>query len=128
MKKCARTVACEYRLTANHDKTFAEPKLLQVTYLDGRRPLRTDPMAELPKKSQTLSSSVASRLNKLGLSKMSSTQDISGSASLNGSYRKRVFNRFRNLIETHPNDPSSQSRPWQHKTIIELFNDRKQKQ
>ncbi|CAF1671657.1 unnamed protein product [Adineta ricciae] len=128
MKKCARTVASEYRLTTNHDKTFTEPKLLQVTYLDGRLPLRTDPMSELTPKSQTLSSSVASRLNKLGLSKMSSTQDISGSASLNGSYRKRVFNRFRNLIETHPNDPSSQSRPWQHKTIIELFNDRKQKQ
>ncbi|UJR35817.1 hypothetical protein I4U23_028564 [Adineta vaga] len=128
MKKCARTVTSEYRLANNNDTMLAEPKLLQVKYLDGRHPLKYDHDNDFPRKSQTLSSSISSRLNKLGLSKMSSTQDLStGSTSLSNSYRKRVLNRFRNLIENNSNEPPP-SRPWQHKTIIELFNDRKQKQ
>jgi len=128
MKKYARTVSSEYRLTQNNTKTIpAEPKLLQVTYLDGRLPLKINYAGELPQKTQTLSDSISSRLNKLGLTKISSTQDLSTSTtSFNNSYRKRMCNHFRTFIENNSREPSP-SRPWQHKTIIELFNERKQK-
>ena len=128
MKKYARTVSSEYRLAhTNNENIPAEPKLLQVTYLDGRLPLKGNYAGELPQKTQTLSGSIASRLNKLGSSKVSSTQDLSVSTtSFNNSYRQRVCNRFRSIIENNSSEPSS-SRPWQHKTVIELFNERKQK-
>ena len=129
MKKYARTVTSEYRLPHNNNQsTFAEPTLLQVKYLDGRNTLKDDHARESFRKTQTLSGSIASRLNRLGLQKMSSTQDLS-STSLNVSYRKRMLNRFRTIIENNSTEPSQipQSTPWQHKTISELFNERKYK-
>ncbi len=128
MKKYARTVASEYRLTHhNNENLFTEPTLLQVKYLDGRRALKDDHARESFQKIQTLSGSISNRLNRLGLSKMSSTQDLSSpTTSFNNSYRKRILNRFRMLIENNSTE-ESQPRPWQHKTISELFNERKYK-
>ncbi|CAF1526812.1 unnamed protein product [Adineta steineri] len=127
MKKCARTVTSDHYATNNlNENTPAEPKLLQVKYLDGRLPLKNIQTGELPRKTQTFSASISSRLNKIGLSKLSLTQDFSSTTSLNSSYRNRVFNRFRSLVDNNSSE-SSQSKPWQHKTITELFQDRKHK-
>ena len=133
MKKYARTATTEYRLV--HDNAngniSAEPTLLEVKYLDGRLPLRDDHARESFRKSQTLSRSIVNRLNRLGISKMSSTQDLSSGTTFNTSYRKRVCDRFRNFIELNtsepPPPPIPQCRPWQHKTIKELLQERKHK-
>jgi hypothetical protein len=134
MKKYARTVTSEYRLNQNNlnGNTSAEPTLLQVKYLDGRRPLKDDYAQDSYRKSQTLTGSIATRLNRIGISKMSSTQDLSSGTSFNISYRKRMVNRFRSFIENNSSEstqppPVPKSRPWQHKTISELFHDKKYK-
>jgi hypothetical protein len=131
MKKCTRIVTSEYRLSHknNNEDMSAEPTLLQVKYLDGRLPLKDGYNRESLRKPQTLSGSVSTRLNRLGLQKMLSTQDLSTTpttTSLNGSYRKRMFNRFRTLMDNNSQE-QQQSRPWQHKTIKELFIERKYK-
>jgi hypothetical protein len=132
VKKYARTETTEYRLV--HDNAngniSAEPTLLEVKYLDGRLPLKDDHARESFRKSQTLTRSIVNRLNRLGISKMASTQDLSSGTTFNTSYRKRVFNRFRNFIELNtpePPPPIPQFRPWQHKTISELLQERKHK-
>ncbi|CAF0915785.1 unnamed protein product [Adineta steineri] len=95
MKKCTRIVTFEYDLKNNLNENIpAEPKLLQVKYLDGRLPLKNVQTGELPRKIQIFSASVSSRPNKIGLSKLSLTQDFSSTTSLNSSYRNRVFNRL----------------------------------
>lgn len=131
MKKYARTVASEYFSTLNnHDNIAAEPKLLQVKYLDGSRSLKDENAQELFQRNQMTSGSIANRLNRLGLTKISSTQDLSSqTTSFNNSYRKRMLNRFRTIIENNTFESSElpQSRPWQHKTVIELFNEKKHK-
>jgi hypothetical protein len=131
IKKYARTITSEYHLTHyNNENTFTEPTLLQVKYLDGRLPLTDDQARESFRKNQTLSGSISNRLNRFGLTKISSTQDLSSeTTSFNISYRKRMLNRFRTFIENNSTNSSSisQSRPWQHKTITELFNERKLK-
>ena len=136
MKRYVRTVSSEYRLACqNETNRSAEPTLLQVNYLDGRQALKDDNAREQLQKAQTLSSSIASRLNRLGLPKVSSAQDLSSSpttSSLNGSCRKRMLSRFRLLIESTSIEqqqagPPPLSRPWQHKTIGELFSERKYK-
>ena len=139
MKRYARTVSSEYRLAhQNEINRSAEPTLLQVNYLDGRRTLKDDNAREQLQRTHTLSSSISSRLNRLGLPKVSSAQDLSlppTTASLNGSCRKRMLSRFRSLIESAsteqqpagPPPPLPLSRPWQHKTIGELFSERKYK-
>jgi hypothetical protein len=129
VKKYARTVTSEYRSSHVHDneKIFTEPTLLQVKYLDGRRPLKDDHARASFRKTQTLSDSISARLNRFGLSKMSSTQDLSSQTMpFNVSYRKRMFSRFRTLIDNNSSQ-LSQSIPWQHKTISELYNERKNK-
>lgn len=136
MKKYARTVSSEYHLSKNNDNINNEPTLLQVKYFDGRLPLRNDHARESFRKSQTLSDSISARLNRVGLNKGSSTQDLTYSGtSFNTSYRKRMLNRFRTFIENNSFDDtsstssstSSQTRPWQHKTMTELYNERKTK-
>jgi hypothetical protein len=132
MKKYARTIASEYRFSHNNEEhTFNEPTLLQVKYLDGRLPLRNDLKIESFRKSQILSDSISDRLNRVGRAKMASTQDLTfPTTSFNMSYRKRILNRFRTFIENNSFEPSplpTQSRPWQHKTISELYNERKTK-
>jgi hypothetical protein len=134
MKKYARTVSTEYHLThSNNAKHINEPTLLEVKYLDGRSPLKDDIARESFRKTQTLSGSISSRFNRIGLSsKLSSTQDLSSvtSKALNGSCRKRILDRFRTLLDTtsaEHQSPPYQSRPWQHKTITELFHERKYK-
>jgi hypothetical protein len=131
MKKYARTITSDYHLTHNNSNIFNEPTLVQVKYFDGRLPLKNDHTRESFQKSHTLSDSISSRLNRLGLTKMASTQDLSfQTTSFNTSYRKRMLNRFRTFIENNLSEspsPSPQSRPWQHKTISELYNERKTK-
>lgn len=131
MKKYARTVASDYLSTIhNNGNVSAEPKLLEVKYLDGRLSLKDDLARESLAKTQTISSSIADRINRIGLTKMSSTQDLSShTTSFNNSYRKRMLNRFRLLVENNSPEPSQlpQSRPWQHKTITELFTEKKYK-
>ncbi len=131
MRKYARTITPDYRLSHNNSNIFNEPTLIQVKYFDGRLPLKNDHARESFQKSHTFSDSIASRLNRLGLTKMASTQDLSfPTTSFNISYRKRMLNRFRTFIEnnlTESPSPSPQSRPWQHKTISELYNERKAK-
>lgn len=130
MKKYARTVSSEYRLPqGNETKLSNEPTLLEVKYLDGRLPLKDDTARESFRNNH-LSGSVSSRLNRISLHKMSSTQDLSETTkSLNGSCRKRILSRFRTLLENNIGEEqgSSQPRPWQHKTISELFHERKYK-
>jgi len=131
MKKYARTVATEYCSTLiNKGNVSAEPKLLQVKYLDGRLPLKDDCARKSFQKPQTISGSISNQFYRIGLSKMYSTQDLSSEiTSFNCSYRKRMLNRFRTLIENNSPEPSQlpQSRPWQHKTISELYNEKKYK-
>jgi hypothetical protein len=129
MKKYARTVVSEYRSSFNNNKYLStEPKLLEVKYLDGRLPLRDDEAREAFQRSQTLSGSISNRLHRPNLSKMSSVQDLSTqTTSFHNSYRKRILNRFRTLIENNSIESSQlpQSRPWQHKSISELYNEKK---
>jgi hypothetical protein len=131
MKKYARTVATEYCSTLiNKGNVSAEPKLLQVKYLDGRLPLKDDYARKSFQKPQTISGSISNQFYRIGLSKMYSTHDLSSqTTSFNCSYRKRMLNRFRTLIENNTPEPSQlpQSRPWQHKTISELYNEKKYK-
>ena len=131
MKKYARTVSSEYRLSQTGQQySIDEPTLLEVKYLDGRLSLRDDHARDSLRKTQTLSDSIATKLNRLGLSKMSSTQDLSAtSKTLNGSYRKRILNRFRSLMDENTTDyyDIPESKPWQHKTVSELFQERKYK-
>lgn len=98
MKKYARTMSSEYRLS-NEDRmrSIDEPTLIQVKYLDGR----------------------------ISLPKTQSIHDVSQT----GSYRKRFANRFRTIIEQNFLEPSNfdPSKPWQQKTLAELFYERKQK-
>ena len=128
MKKYARTVTSEYRL-AHHqnEKRAAEPTLLEVKYLDGRLSFKDDSARESFRQPRSLNESFSSRLNRLGGSKVSSIQDLSATKKpLEEPYRKRMFNRFRNLLDQEPAQAQSfQPRPWQHKTIIELFYERK---
>ena len=129
MKKCARTIASDYRLSHNTCNTSTEPKLLQIKYLDGRLPLKIDHEKVSFQKSHTFSDSIASRLNRLGLIKTNSTQDLTfQTTSFTNSCRKRILNRFRTFLENNLNEspePLPQSRPWQHKTISELYHERK---
>ncbi|CAF0892683.1 unnamed protein product [Rotaria sordida] len=135
MKKYARTVKSDYRLTHNksNGNLSSEPTLLQVKYLDGRVPLNDNQARESVRKNSKLSDSIANRLNRLSLHNMSSTQDLSStSTTFYASYRKRVLNRFRSFVENNFNEPPSspsssvpQSRPWQHKTISELLSEKK---
>jgi hypothetical protein len=129
MKKYARTVATEYRSSlSNNGNVSTEPKLIQVKYLDGRCPLRDDHARQSFQKPQTLSGSISNQLSRFGLSKMYSTHDLSlQTTSFNCSYRKRMLNRFRTIIEDNSPEPSQlpPSRPWQHKTISELYNEKK---
>lgn len=136
MKRYARSVSSEYRLAhQNEIHRSAEPTLLQVNYLDGRRTLKDDNAREQLQRTHTLSSSISSRLNRLGLPKVSSAQDLSlpsTTASMSGSFRKRMFSRFRSLVESTSAEqqqagPPPLSRPWQQKTIGELFSERKYK-
>ena len=137
MKNYARTVSSEYRFSHHQANPFNEPTLLQVKYLDGRQSLRNDQARESFRKSKAFSDSISSHLNRLGLNKVSSTQDLaSPTTSFHMSYRKRMLNRFRTFIENNSHDESScssssssssQARPWQHKTITELYNERKTK-
>lgn len=139
MKKCARSIKTEYRLghIKATDSSPSEPTLLEVKYLDGRLPLKDEATRESFRKAPRLSSSIASRLNRLGLSNKGSTQNLhSAAASFYSSYRKRVVNGLRTFVENNlaeppvPTSPSSSasvplSRSWQHKSIIELFQERK---
>jgi len=133
MKKYAQTLKNEYS-PSNPNNSFNEPTLLQVTYLDGRLPLRDDQARESFRQNQMLSDSIASRLNRVHSNKMCSNQDLS-QTTFHMSYRKRMLNRFRAFVENNSStsstlpsfSSSSDTRPWQHKTIAELFNERKAK-
>jgi hypothetical protein len=129
MKKCARTIASDYRLSLNNSNISNEPTLLQIKYFDGRLPLKDDDARVSFRKSHAFSDSIATRLNRLGLIQTNSTQDLSfQTTSFTTSCRKRILNRFRTFIENNLSEsPSPQSRPWQHKTISELFHERKMK-
>lgn len=130
MRKYAQTLKNEYSVS-NHNSSFNEPTLLQVKYLDGRLLLRDDQARESFRQNQTISGSFANQLNRLQPTKMCSTQDLS-QTTFHMSYRKRMLNRFRAFVENNSVDfptplSSSQTRPWQHKTVAELFNERKAK-
>ncbi|CAF2146485.1 unnamed protein product [Rotaria magnacalcarata] len=133
MKKYARAVKTEYRFAhKNSNNPSAEPTLLEVKYLDGRNTLKDVDARESFKKPQKLSSSIASRINRLGLHNRASTQDLaSTTSSFYASYRTRMLNRFRSFIENNlaepplPTSSLPQSRSWQHKSITELFHENK---
>ncbi|CAF3648972.1 unnamed protein product [Rotaria socialis] len=113
-KKRSQTIKSEYYLPDEVMKS-SEPSLLQVKYLDGRATLVNNHIRELSEKSENLSNSISSRTS---VSKMFHTEDI----SLYESLRKRISNRFQNILKS-----SSTEKPktWQHKTIFELFSERK---
>ncbi|CAM4890039.1 unnamed protein product [Rotaria socialis] len=133
MKKYARAVKTEYRFAhKNSDNPSAEPTLLEVKYLDGRNTLQDADARESFRKSQKLSSSIASRINRLGLHNRASTQDLaSTTSSFYASYRTRMLNRFRSFVENNiaepplPTSSLPKSRSWQHKSIAELFHEKK---
>ncbi|CAF2146418.1 unnamed protein product [Rotaria magnacalcarata] len=113
-KNRAQTIKSEYYLPDEAIKS-TEPSLLQVKYLDGRATLVNNHIRELLEKPENLSSSISSRMS---VSKMFHTEDI----SLYESLRKRISNRFQNILKS-----SSTGKPktWQHKTVFELFSERK---
>jgi len=112
IKKHTRSVKSEYHLCNNEIK-INDPLLFQMKYLDGRPTLTDFNALESLQKSQLLTNSISSRLS---TSKISLIQDLS--------YRKRILNRVQTFFKSTSND---QSKPWQQKTIFELFNERKNK-
>jgi len=110
IKKRTRVVNSEYYLSSDEIRTN-EPTLLQVKYLDGRRTLTNLNALESIEKSQLSTASISSRMS---LSKISTAKDLS--------YGKRVLNRFQNFFRPNSNE---QSKPWQKKTVLELFNEKK---
>ncbi|CAF1351010.1 unnamed protein product [Rotaria sordida] len=116
LKNRSRTVRSECRLPDNGIKP-TESSLFRVKYLDGRHTLADRHTRESLEKSQFLSGSISSRTS---LSKIFSPDDIPTNSSL----RKRIVHRFQNFFKFNSTE---KSRPWQHKTIFELFNERKTK-
>lgn len=92
-----------------------EPCLLRLKYLDGRATLINNNIRESPERSTCSSKSASLRSN---LSKLFHPNDISPSSS----YRKRLLNHFQNIFKPHSTE---KIRPWHHKTIFEVFNERK---
>ncbi|CAF2520196.1 unnamed protein product [Rotaria sp. Silwood2] len=116
LRNSSRIVRSEYYLPENSIKP-TDHSLLQGKYLDERRTLTEHNARESLEQCQFLSASISSRAS---LSKTFPPDDMSTNSSL----RKRIFNRFQHFLK--PNS-TEKSRPWQHKTIFELFNDRKSK-
>jgi len=110
VKKRTQIVNSDYYLSSDEIQTN-EPTLLQVKYLDGRRTLINFNALESFEKSRLLSTSISSRMS---LSKISTTKDLS--------YGKRILNCFQRFFRSNSNE---QSKPWQQKTILELFNEKK---
>jgi hypothetical protein len=110
IKKRTRVVNSKYYLSNDEIRTN-EPTLLQVKYLDGRRTLTNLNALESFEKSQLLTTSISSRMS---LSKISTKKDLS--------YGKRILNCFQRFFRSNSNE---QSKPWQQKTILELFNEKK---
>lgn len=131
MKKYVQTVKSDYRFTLHKSKEsiLSEPTLLQVKYLDGRNPLRDGQERESFQQDQLVNDSIS---NRLGLQNRSSSSKLSSStASFMGSYRKRMFSRFRTFVENYSLEtqqpPLPHAVPWQHKNVSELFHHKKYK-
>jgi hypothetical protein len=104
IKKHTRTIKSGYYL---HDDKMKinEPTLLQVKYVDGRQTLTDLNALESMQKFQ------------LNLLKNSYKQDLS--------YRKRILNRVQSFLKS--TNSNEQSIPWQQKTVLELYYERKNK-
>ncbi|CAF0885887.1 unnamed protein product [Rotaria sp. Silwood1] len=116
LKKRSRAIKSEYYLPEDDIKPN-DTSIFQMKYFDGRHTVADHNTRASIEESQFFSSSISSRTS---LSKIFQPDDITANSSL----RKRILHRFQNFLK--PNS-TEKSRPWQHKTIFELFTDRKSK-